>query len=75
MAREKAPAEVVFTIRRSIEVSPRGSRRVRLYRLRDLFGFQAWSPPLINLAITTAVLFAGLILALILFETMGANGR
>jgi hypothetical protein len=40
-----------------------------------LFGFQAWSPPLINLAITTAVLFAGLILALILFETMGANGR
>jgi hypothetical protein len=43
MAREKDPAEVVSTIRRSIEVSPRGSRRVRFYRLRDLFGFQAWS--------------------------------
>ena len=43
MAREKDPAEVVATIRRSIEVSTRGTRRVRFYRLRDLFGFQAWS--------------------------------
>ena len=43
MAREKDPAEVVATIRRSIEVSTRGSRRVRFYRLRDLFGFQSWS--------------------------------
>ncbi len=43
MAKEKDPAEVVATIRRSIEVSTRGSRRVRFYRLRDLFGFQAWS--------------------------------
>jgi hypothetical protein len=38
MAREKDPAEVVATIRRSIEVSTRGTRRVRFYRLRDLFG-------------------------------------
>jgi hypothetical protein len=44
MGREKDPAEVVATIRRSIEVSTRGSRRVRFYRLRELFGFQAWSP-------------------------------
>jgi len=43
MPREKDPAEVVAAIRRSIEVSPRGSRRVRFYRLRELFGFQAWS--------------------------------
>jgi len=43
MAREKDPAEVVATIRRSIEVSVRGTRRVRFYRLRDLFGFHAWS--------------------------------
>jgi Type I restriction enzyme R protein N terminus (HSDR_N) len=45
MAKEKDPAEVIGTIRRSIEVSTRGSRRVRLYRLRDLFGFHAWSAP------------------------------
>lgn len=44
MAKEKDPAEVVATIRRSIEVSPRGTRRLRFYRLRDLFGFEAWSP-------------------------------
>lgn len=44
MARKKDPAEVVATIRRSIEVSTRGSRRVRFERLRDLFGFHAWSP-------------------------------
>ena len=44
MAKEKDPAEVVATIRRSIEVSTRGTRRLRFYRLRDLFGFQAWSP-------------------------------
>lgn len=43
MARDKDPVEVVATIRRSIEVSTRGTRRVRFYRLRDLFGFQAWS--------------------------------
>jgi hypothetical protein len=39
----KDPVEVVATIRRSIEVSTRGSRRLRLHRLRELFGFQAWS--------------------------------
>ena len=43
MAKEKDPAEVVAAIRRSIEVSSHGSRRVRFYRLRDLFGFHAWS--------------------------------
>jgi hypothetical protein len=43
VARAKDPAEVVATIRRSIEVSTRGSRRLRFHRLRDLFGFQAWS--------------------------------
>ena len=44
MARRKDPAEVVATIRRSIEVSTRGSRRVHFDRLRDLFSFHAWSP-------------------------------
>ena len=34
---------MVATIRRSIEVSTRGTRHVRFYRLRDLFGFQAWT--------------------------------
>jgi hypothetical protein len=43
MVKEKDPVEIVAIIRRSIEVSTRGSRRVRFYRLRDLFGFQAWS--------------------------------
>lgn len=43
MAKPKEPAEVVAAIRRSIEVSSHGSRWVRFYRLRDLFGFQAWS--------------------------------
>jgi Type I restriction enzyme R protein N terminus (HSDR_N) len=43
MAKRKEPVEVVATIRRSIEVSTRGTRRVRFERLRDLFGFQAWS--------------------------------
>jgi hypothetical protein len=44
-AKGKDPVEIAATIRRSIEVSTRGSRRVRCERLRDLFGFQAWSPP------------------------------
>ena len=43
MGREKDPAEVVATIRWSIEVSKRRSSRVRFDRLRELFGFQAWS--------------------------------
>jgi hypothetical protein len=41
---DKDPAEIVATLRRSIEVSQRGSRRMRAHRLKDLFGFQAWSP-------------------------------
>jgi hypothetical protein len=41
---EKDPAEIVATLRRSIEASPRGSRRLRAHRFKDLFGFQAWSP-------------------------------
>jgi hypothetical protein len=40
----KDPAEIVATLRRSIEASQRGSRRLRAHRFRDLFGFQAWSP-------------------------------
>jgi hypothetical protein len=31
-------------LRRSIEVSQKGARRVRDHTLKDLFGFQAWSP-------------------------------
>lgn len=41
---DKDPAEIVATLRRSIEVSQRGSRRLRAHRFKDLFGFQAWSP-------------------------------
>ena len=41
---EKDPAEVVATLRRSIEASQRGSRRLRAHRFKDLFAFQAWSP-------------------------------
>jgi len=43
MAKEAVPAEVVATIRASIEASRRGSRRVRAHRFRELFGYQAWS--------------------------------
>ena len=43
MAKAKDPVDVVASIQRSIEVSPKGSRRVRCHRLRDLFGFQAWT--------------------------------
>jgi hypothetical protein len=43
MATEKDPAEIVATLRRSIQASQRGSRRVRAHRFKDLFGFQAWS--------------------------------
>ena len=45
MAKVKDPVEVVATIRQSIEVSTRSSRKLHLHRLRDLFGFQAWSGP------------------------------
>jgi hypothetical protein len=43
MAKRKDPGEVVQAIRRSIEVSPKRSRRVRVHSLRGLFGFDAWS--------------------------------
>src|SRR3984957_2852441 len=45
MAKAKDPVDVVASIRRSIEVSPKGSRRVRCHSLRALFGFQAWTAP------------------------------
>lgn len=45
MARDKDPAEIAATLRRSIQASQRKSRRVRAHRFKDLFGFQAWSPP------------------------------
>lgn len=41
---DKDPAEIVATLRRSIQASQRGSRRLRAHRFKDLFGFQAWSP-------------------------------
>jgi Type I restriction enzyme R protein N terminus (HSDR_N) len=43
MSKTKDPEDVVASIRRSIEVSPKGSRRVRCHSLRALFGFQAWT--------------------------------
>jgi hypothetical protein len=43
MAKAKDPEDVVASIRRSIEVSSKGSRRVRCHTLRDLFGFDAWT--------------------------------
>jgi hypothetical protein len=44
MAVDRDPAEIVATLRGSIEASQRGSRRLRAHRFKDLFGFQAWSP-------------------------------
>jgi hypothetical protein len=43
VAKRKDPEDVVASIQRSIEVSPKGSRRVRCHSLRELFGFQAWT--------------------------------
>jgi Type I restriction enzyme R protein N terminus (HSDR_N) len=43
MPKPKDPAEVVATIKESIEISPRQSRRVRCRTLRGLFGWQAWN--------------------------------
>jgi hypothetical protein len=43
MHTKRDPVDVAATIRRSIVVSPKGSRRVRCHSLRELFGFQAWS--------------------------------
>lgn len=40
---KRDPVDVAASIRRSIEVSQKGSRRVRCHTLRDLFGYQAWS--------------------------------
>ena len=45
MAKVRDPEDVVASIRRSIEVSLKGSRRVRSNTLRDLFGFDAWTGP------------------------------
>jgi hypothetical protein len=45
MAKQKNPEDVAASIQRSIEVSPKGSRRVRCHSLRALFGFQAWNAP------------------------------
>lgn len=41
---DKDPAEIVGTLRRSIQASQRRTRRLRAHRFKDLFGFQAWSP-------------------------------
>jgi hypothetical protein len=43
MVKPKDPVDVAASIQRSIEVSPKGSRRVRCHSLRALFGFQAWT--------------------------------
>jgi hypothetical protein len=45
MAKTRDPVDMVASIRRSIEVSQKGSRRVRCNTLRDLFGFDAWNGP------------------------------
>jgi hypothetical protein len=41
MASGRNPAEVIATIAESIRVSRRGARRVRAYRFKELFGYQA----------------------------------
>jgi hypothetical protein len=43
MPKPNDPGEVVASIKGSIEVSPRKSRRVRCHTLRSLFGWQAWT--------------------------------
>ena len=43
MVKSKDPEDVAASIQRSIEVSPKGSRRVRCHTLRALFGFKAWT--------------------------------
>ena len=42
MAKRKDPEDIA-SIQRSIAVNPKDSRRVRCHRLRELFGFQAWT--------------------------------
>jgi hypothetical protein len=43
MVKPKDPVDVTASILRSIEVSPKGSRRERCDILRALFGFKAWT--------------------------------
>jgi hypothetical protein len=43
VAKTRDPVDVVAGIRRSIEVSQKGSRRVLCSTLRELFGFDAWT--------------------------------
>ena len=45
MTKTRDAVDMVAGLRRSIEVSPKGSRRVRCNTLRDLFGFDAWTVP------------------------------
>jgi hypothetical protein len=43
MPKPKDSAEVVATIKESIEASPRKSRKVRFHNLRSQFGWQVWT--------------------------------
>ena len=43
MPKPKDLAEVIATIKESIEASPRKSRKVRFHNLRDKFGWQSWT--------------------------------
>ena len=43
MAKVRDPVDVAASIRRSIALSPRVSRKVRCRTLRELFGFRTWS--------------------------------
>jgi len=45
MAKTRDPVDIIASIRGSIEVSLKGSRRIRCNTLRDLFGFDAWTVP------------------------------
>jgi hypothetical protein len=45
VTKTRDPVDIVAGIRGSIEVSQKGSRRVRCNTLRDLFGFDAWTVP------------------------------
>jgi hypothetical protein len=45
VVKTRDPVDTVASIRGSIEVSLKGSRRVRCNTLRDLFGFDAWTVP------------------------------
>jgi len=43
VSQPKNPLEIVATIRESIEVSPRNSRKVLFHNLRGRFGWQVWT--------------------------------